>query len=174
MKVSRDDLTPELIKTVLSYDPNTGWLTWISKHHSKRILLGARAGSDVPSTGYRSINLFGRSYAEHILIWFMQTGEWPTGQIDHENHQRNDNRWANLKEVTFIENMRNRTAKRDSITGHQGIWFNKRRNRYVAEIAMNGKKVYQQSFTSATEAKVERNKKLIELGFHENHGAEHN
>ena len=149
MKLCKDDLTPALLKTVLKYDPNTGHLIWISKAHSKRIVIGSRAGSLVPSTGYRSISIFGRSYPEHIICWYIYHGVWPSGQIDHDNHIRDDNRIANLFDVTFLENMRNRKAREDTITGHQGIWFNKRRNRYVAEITMNGKKVYQQSFMSS-------------------------
>lgn len=172
MKVCKEDLTQALLKSVLKYDPNTGYLVWISKAHSKRIVLNSRAGSLVPSTGYRSINVFGRSYAEHILIWFIYHGVWPTGQIDHKDQVRDHNWIDNLRDTTFLDNMRNRSAKEDSITGHQGVWFNKRRNRYVAEITMNGKKVYQRSHTTASEAVEQRRIKLLELGFHENHGSE--
>ena len=68
--------------------------------------------------------------------------------------------------------MRNKAALRDIVTGHQGVWYNKRRNRYVAEITMDGKRVYQKSFVTAAEAVETRRKKLIELGFSENHGSE--
>lgn len=172
MKIDKADLTQELIATVLTYDPNTGHLVWCGKSHSKRIVLGSRAGYRVNSTGYRAINLFGTLYPEHVLIWFIYHGVWPKGQIDHEDHVRDHNWILNLKDVTFLENMRNRKARSDTITGHQGVWYNKRRNRYVAEITMNGKKVYQQSFMSASEAVKARREKLIEFGFHENHGAE--
>lgn len=172
MKVRKEDLTQELLKSVLTYDPNTGHLVWCSKSHSKRIVLGSRAGYRVDSTGYRTINLFGTAYPEHVLIWFHYYGVWPEGQIDHEDHIRDHNWILNLKDVTFLENMRNRKARNDTITGHQGVWFNKRRNRYVAEITMDGKKVYQKSFNSASEAAEARQVKLTELGFHKNHGAE--
>lgn len=172
MKVRKEDLTQELLKSVLTYDPDTGHLVWCSKSHSKRIVLGSRAGYRVNSTGYRAINLFGTLYPEHVLIWFYCKGEWPKGQIDHDDHVRDNNRIGNLFDVTFLENMRNRKARNDTITGHQGVWYNKRRNRYVAEITMDGKKVYQKSFTSASAAVEARRIKLNELGFHENHGAE--
>lgn len=172
MKLRKEDLTQQLLKSVLSYDPVSGHLVWIGKFHNKGIVLGSRAGSLVPSTGYRSITVFGRSYPEHVLIWFIYHGKWPDGQIDHEDHVRDHNWILNLKDVTFLENMRNRKAMSDTVTGHQGVWFNKRRNRYVAEITMNGKKVYQKSFKSAGEAVAARRDKLIEFGFHANHGAE--
>ncbi|QHJ80476.1 MAG: hypothetical protein [Bacteriophage sp.] len=172
MEIAKSDLTQELLKSVLNYDATTGSLTWCSKSHSKRIVLGSRAGYRVNSTGYRAINLFGTLYPEHVLIWFYINGVWPKGQIDHENHIRDDNREVNLKDATFLENMRNRKAMQGTITGHQGVWYNKRTNRYVAEITMNGKKVYQKSFVTAAEAVEARRIKLNEFGFHKNHGAE--
>lgn len=172
MRLRKEDLTPQLLRSVLEYDPNTGHLIWIGKFHNKGIVLGSRAGSLVPSTGYRSITIFGKSYPEHILIWFIYYGKWPEGQIDHEDQVRDHNWISNLRDITFKQNMRNKAALRDTVTGHQGVWYNKRRNRYVAEITMNGKKVYQKSFVTAAEAVEARRKKLIELGFSENHGSE--
>lgn len=172
MKLTREELTPEIVRAVLNYDSITGILTWRSKQHSKRIVLGARAGSLVPSTGYRSISLFGKTYPEHIICWYHYHGVWPTGQIDHDDHVRDHNWILNLKDVTFLENMRNRKSLAGTVTGHQGIWYNKRTNRYVAQIVMDGKKVFQKSCKTASEALELREKKLIELGFHKNHGAE--
>lgn len=172
MKLRKEDLTLNLLRSVLKYDPVTGHLTWCGKSHSKRIVLGSRAGSRIASSGYRSVTVFGTTYPEHILIWFMYYGKWPEGQIDHIDQVRDHNWITNLRDVTFLENMRNRKALTGTVTGHQGVWFNKRRNRYVAEITMNGKKIYQKSFTSASEAIKARGEKLIELGFHENHGSE--
>ncbi len=172
MKVLKADLTPQLLKSVLTYDPVTGTLVWCSKFHNKGIVLGSRAGSLIPATGYRSITVFGKTYAEHILIWFMYYGVWPTGQIDHKDQIRDHNWIDNLRDITFKQNMRNKVALKDTVTGHQGVWYNKRRNRYVAEITMDGKKVYQKSFKTASEAVAERRLKLIEFGFMENHGSE--
>lgn len=173
MRLRKEDLTQSLLKSVLSYDPATGILVWCSKFHNKGIVLGSRAGSLVPATGYRSITVFGRSYPEHILIWFLYYGVWPEGQIDHKDQVRDHNWIENLRDLTFKQNMRNKMARNDSVTGHQGVWFNKRRNRYVAEITMDGKKVYQKSFMTASEAVAARRVKLVELGFMENHGSEH-
>lgn len=172
MKLRKEDLTPQLVRSVLKYDPDSGHLVWISKFHNKGIVLGSRAGSLVPSTGYRSITVFGRSYPEHILIWFHYYGVWPTGQVDHDDQIRDHNWIKNLRDLSFKENMRNKMARNDSITGHQGVWYNRRRNRYVAEITMDGKKVYQKSFVTAAEAVEARRKKLTELGFSANHGSE--
>ena len=170
-KVNRKDLTVELVKQVLNYDPNTGNLTWASSLHSKRMLSGQRAGSLIKGTGYRQVTFMGSTYKEHRLIWFMQTGEWPKGEIDHINQIRSDNRWANLREVSKAENARNRGRNPHSKVGEVGIWYNKRTFKYVAEITYNGKKVFQKSYDNVEDAIRERKAKAIELGFHDNHGS---
>lgn len=171
-KTSKEDLTQELIAKVLKYDALSGTLIWISNLHSKRVVPNSRAGSLVKSTGYRNISLFGRTYLEHQLIWFMCNGVWPKGQIDHINQIRDDNRIVNLRDVSKADNARNRSRNPNSKLGEHGIWFNIRTNKYVAEITLNGKKVYQKSFDDIDVAINERRIKSLELGFHTNHGSQ--
>lgn len=156
------------IKDYLSYNPDTGIFTWI-KRPSKNIHIGTRAGNTSQTTGYRSITLHGRTYQEHRLAWFMYHGTMPTGQIDHINHIRDDNRIINLRDVSISENARNR-SQQDSRLQERGIWYCKRRKRYIAEIRIKGKKVYQASFTDIDEAIQQRQAKEKELGlFHYSH-----
>lgn len=156
-----------VLKEYFSYDKDTGILTWIKKP-SKKIVLNSRAGS-LNKLGYRTVYFMGKSYQEHRLIWEWYYGYTPIEQIDHINHIRDDNRIDNLREVSIAENARNRT-RRDSRVDEAGIWWCKRRKRYIAEIKFNGKKVYQKSFTDIEQAIKERKAKSLELGFHENHG----
>lgn len=171
-KTSKEDLTQELIAKVLKYDALSGTLIWISNLHSKCVVPNSRAGSLVKSTGYRNISLFGRTYLEHQLIWFICNGVWPKGQIDHINQIRDDNRIVNLRDVSKADNARNRSRNPNSKLGEHGIWFNMRTNKYVAEITLNGKKVYQKSFDDIDVAINERRIKSLELGFHTNHGSQ--
>lgn len=171
-KTSKEDLTQELVAKVLRYDATTGNLTWLTNLHSKRAIPNSRAGSLVSTTGYRNITLFGRTYLEHHLIWFICKGVWPKAQLDHINQIRDDNRITNLREVTVSENARNRSRRKNTTTGEHGIWYNRRTRKYVAEITLNGKKVYQKSFDDPDEASAERKLKSLELGFHENHGSQ--
>ena len=170
MKISKEDLTPEIVDTVLKYDPITGHFTWCSKHHSKRVVVGSRAGSVHKASGYREIALFGRTYKEHILAWFVYYRCWPEGEVDHVDHIRDHNGIANLEQKSHAANARNKARLRNTVSGMQGIWFNKKRDRWVAEITMDGKKVYQKSFRYQSEALEARRLELIRLGFHENHG----
>ncbi|MBL7599406.1 HNH endonuclease, partial [Escherichia coli] len=39
----------------------------------------------------------------HRLAWWWVYGEWPTGEIDHINHDRSDNLCAfNIRDFTWI------------------------------------------------------------------------
>lgn len=161
------NITANLLREYLSYDSETGILTWIKKP-SKNVVLNSRAGTDTP-TGYRVVTFMGSKIPEHRLIWCMVHGEFPKHEIDHINQLRDDNRICNLREVTRSENTRNR-SRGDSRLDEVGIWYCKRRKRYIAEITLNGVKVYQKSFTDIDTAIKERKAKAKELGFHDNHG----
>lgn len=165
------ELTQALIHEYLDYNPLTGELTWIKKP-SKKINKNTRAGV-LKSSGYRQISFMGKSYPEHRLIWFYMHGKFPDEHLDHINQIRDDNRLSNLREVTISENARNR-SRHESRVDEVGIWWCKRRKRYIAEITLKGKKVYQKSFDNIEQAILERKAKAIELGFHENHGAKAN
>lgn len=167
MSIIESTLTHELLTSYLKYNETKGEFTWI-KRPNKNIHLHTRAGTK-NSAGYRVISLFGKRYLEHRLAWFYVHGEMPEHEIDHINQIRDDNRISNLRQVTRSENQRNKTRK-DSRVDEIGIWWCRRRKRYIAEITLNGKKVYQKSFTDIDEAIQQRKAKALELGFHENHG----
>ena len=167
MSIIESTLTHELLTSYLKYNETKGEFTWI-KRPNKNIHLHTRAGTK-NSAGYRVISLFGKRYPEHRLAWFYVHGEMPKQEIDHINQIRDDNRISNLRQVTGSENQRNKTRK-DSRVVEIGIWWCRRRKRYIAEISLNGKKVYQKSFTDIDEAISARKAKALELGFHENHG----
>lgn len=50
-------------------------------------------------------------YLLHRLAYLYMTGNWPLGEIHHVNHNPSDNRWANLADVTPLENNRLRRCR---------------------------------------------------------------
>lgn len=59
--------------------------------------------------------------------------------IDHINKNRLDNRKENLRVVTPKENMHNRTVTRNSKSGHNGVTWVEKKNKWFSRIKSNGK-----------------------------------
>jgi len=113
-------LTAEEVRKLFDYSPDTGELRWkVSKPGRQRA--GNIAGKQ-NIRGYRDVGINNIRYRAHRVIWLYVTGAWPTGQIDHINGVRNDNRFANLRDVTHAQNQQNlRGPRRPSESGYLGV-----------------------------------------------------
>ena len=72
--------------------------------------------------------------------------------IDHINGNGLDNRKSNLRLADKSLNAINSKIRSDNSTGYRGVTFNKKANKYMAEISRNGKKTYLGLFNTAEEA----------------------
>lgn len=98
------------MRELLHYEPATGVFTWkVARRHLVKV--GDVAGS-LTDRGYRSIGIDGKQYRAHRLAWLMVHGVWPEMELDHINGNRDDNRIANLRDVSTGQNARNRTRCR--------------------------------------------------------------
>ena len=139
----------ELIKNVLSYSPETGVLTWL-RPASNRVKPGAVAGSET-SYGYLSVRVNRKAYQAHRVAWYLAHGAWPTGDVDHINGDRKDNRLENLRDVPRAINAQNlRCAKRTSTTGVLGVVCVN--ERWIARITVGRKEKYLGSFDTSDQA----------------------
>jgi hypothetical protein len=144
-------LSRDYVASLLSYDPGTGFFTWIAPR--PRVVVGARAGNK-HYAGYRSICIDGHSYPETRLAWLLMTGEWPTTIVDHRNRVRDDNRWKNLRAASRTENNRNHRVRRDNKAKATGVAPSG--SRWRAYIYEAGKQVYLGSFESQAAAVLAR------------------
>ena len=167
--IKRNDLTEELLKEWLLYNPLSGEFLWVKTNANGSTRRGRQAGY-TDTDGYVYIKLFGIKYRAHILAWLYMTGSFPQGVIDHNDQVKSNNVFSNLQDVTQAENSRNIANQNTSNTGHQGIWFNRRTGRYHASITKGGKKVWQRIYDDCAVALAERKSMLIHLGFNINHG----
>lgn len=109
----------DVIRQALKYDPETGKLYWLETFGA-RAQKGDEAGS-IDSKGYVVVRLKGKNMKAHRVAFFLKTGKWPTGEIDHDNQIKSDNRWLNLKDCTQLQNMQNRPLQVNNSTGFKGV-----------------------------------------------------
>ncbi len=122
-----DDLSQDEVRAELCYNPVTGEF---HRHSTGRL-----AGSRNPENGNIQIRVQGRLYLAHRLAWLYMKGVWPPDEIDHDDGNRSNNRWKNLKCATHAENHQNEKLRIDNKTGVRGV--NKRGSRWVVRIQVN-------------------------------------
>ena len=138
----------EQIKEYLSYNAETGIMTW-RKSPGRRRNEGAAAGT-LEVKGYIRIKLKGYKNYAHRMAWFLYYGNWPEKDLDHINGIRDDNRIENLKEVSNRENSQNRVSHRNGKLF--GCYFHKQNKKWYAQIRINGKIKYIGLFNTEQEA----------------------
>jgi hypothetical protein len=148
------------VKHYLSYDKDSGQITWIAKLPAARIQIGSVAGN-VGLNGYRYITFNNKRIFAHRLAWFLYHGSWPIGDIDHINGDKCDNRIVNLRDVSTRVNCQNRSYHRAGKPA--GCYFDKSRNKWLSQIRHGGKRYHVGYFNSQDEAVAAYNKKAKEL-----------
>lgn len=98
---------------------------------------GDRAGTKSGS-GYRHLSINRRLYMEHRLAWLYMTGSWPNLEIDHRNGIRDDNRFANLREVTVSQNRMNSLGQKRRVGPYPGVYQTKD-GVFAAQIKFQGR-----------------------------------
>ncbi len=104
------------------------------------------------SHGYRVIRIDNQLIMAHRLAWLYVHGELPSGEIDHINGDRSDNRLANLRLATRVQNNQNTKTRTDNTSGHKGVCFHKQAGRWMAYINASGKRTYLGLHNSKEEA----------------------
>lgn len=158
----------EKVRRLMAYDPETGILT-----RKVSACSTARAGDVVGwqrKDGYLRGRLDGRSYMLHRLAWLHYYGEWPANQIDHINGVRNDNRIANLRDVTHKQNSRNQRRKCTNLSGVTGVQWAAYAGKWRAFIRVDGKHLGIGYFDTIEAAAEARKQADLTYAFHPNHG----
>jgi hypothetical protein len=112
------------LRAVIAYDPITGLLT-----REGRPLTGTNGA------GYIQLTVDHQFYYGHRLAWWLHYGEWPPGEIDHINGNPSDNRIANLRIATRLQQTANARKRR---AGPKGAFRFKRGPKWTAQIRHEG------------------------------------
>lgn len=142
-------MTQKELMQLFRYNEN-GWLEW-KIATGTRTKLNERAGAK-SKDGYRKIFVNGKSCAEHRLVWFYHTGEWPVMQLDHINRIKDDNRIENLRECTSKENQQNTDLQKNNTSGFKGVGWYKKYNKWCAKIKVDGKYIFLGYFENKEDA----------------------
>lgn len=181
------ELTPEVVRELLHYDPETGIFTWRArkgcwfKRDRDRIAwnakhAGRRAGTvwASPNTGFkrRHISLLGKTRLEHALAWLWMRDEPLPDQIDHRSRDGTDNRWCNLRSSTNAENCRNRSMRQTNRSGVTGVGWYAKCSKWRARCTLDGKTHHLGLFAEMSEAEAAVANFRAKHGFSPGHGQE--
>lgn len=161
-------ISQDRLKHLLSYSAESGAFVW-KNPTSNRVKKGAVAGATL-NTGYIQIKLDGRFYLAHRLAWLYMHGQWPEYEIDHIDGVRNNNAANNLRDVTRLENSKNKSANSNNTSGNIGVYRGKREGQWRAQIKVEGVVHFSEYFDNYDDALNERMLMEAKFGFHENHG----
>lgn len=146
-------ITQDELKTLLTYDENTGIFIWnIGKGTVKK---GYIAGCIHSTTGYRVIKINRKIYQAHRLAYLYVYGYMPD-LIDHINRKRLNNQIINLRQASYSLNGLNANIPRNNSSGALGVTLNKAAAKWKAQIAINGKTIHLGYFSNLEEAKAAR------------------
>lgn len=109
---------------------------------------------------YAARNIDGRQITMHRVLCGDPEGMY----VDHKNHDGLDNRRTNLRVCTNADNGRNRASiSARNTSGYVGVWFNKLRQRWIANISIGGRTIHVGSYATAKEAAIARDAKAREV-----------
>ena len=179
--------TPELLRKLLRYDPDTGLLfwrerspgyfnatatrsaertcnNWNARYANKEALIA------INSEGYKQGYIFSVAHKAHRVIWALSMGVHPSDEIDHINHNRADNRLTNLRDVSRAGNAKNKKMASNNTSGHTGVYHATGGVKWVAIIGVKNKLRHLGTFEFITDAIEARKEAEIKYGYHPNHG----
>jgi hypothetical protein len=128
----------KLMKDTFIVD-DVGRLFFKEKRRGRRP--GVEAGG-LSLLGYRSVCVNQKKYLCHRIVFALTHNRWPELDIDHINGDGLDNRPENLREATKSQNLQNRGKPSQNTTGWKGVYFDKSRRLWCAEITCNNVKHY--------------------------------
>lgn len=129
------------LRKIWNYDHDTGIFTWLYRPNANRLSNAQTTGRRVGTTSmrYNTVVYGGVGYCLHRVAWAFFHGTWPISEIDHINGDKTDNRIANLREATHVENEWNDGKQKNNTSGRKGVSFEKATGRWRANIGVNGK-----------------------------------
>jgi len=146
-----NDITHSRLLDLLTYDEERSELIWkVNRRGSARA--GSVAGNS-SGTG-RQVQIDGRKYLIHRIIWFFIHKEWPPHEVDHADMNQGNNSLDNLRLATKSQNMMNRSLFKNNTSGIKGVSWHKRSQKWSTKITINGKNIHLGMFKDKEDART--------------------
>lgn len=155
-------LEVEYLKKYLTYHPDLGIFT--SNVKRLRYIDGEPVGY-TKKNGYIEIYLNGGYHYAHRLAWLYMTGEFPIDNIDHLDGNPQNNKWKNLRLANQSINTKNQKSKKSNKTGKIGVFYRKDREKWIAYIKVDYKRINLGTFLNFEDAATARVQAEQKYGF---------
>ena len=152
------EITKELLHQKYSYCPIDIARPLVHRNRgSGKTKRGDPVGTLVQS--YYRVNVDGRSISLHRAVWlYKHPGCYKYSEVppllDHINRNKQDNRYENLRPVSRTFNNFNVRKREDSSSNYRGVSWNKRSEKWTAQIKVGGKHRYLGIFPGTPEGEV--------------------
>ena len=156
------NMTQELLKEILDYNPETGIFT-AKIARGSRIKKGDAAGS-TNKNGYIQIQINKKIYYGHRLAWLYVYGYMPP-LIDHKDRKTGNNSILNLRSVTKAINARNSKLRADNKSDVCGVFWVSKSKKWIASIRINNKSNHLGYFVNKVDAIRAREIEEAKLGY---------
>ncbi len=161
-------IDPELLRQLLTYDPETGKLFWRYREEGgpqadrerrafNKRWAGKEALTALSGKGYCQGTVMWHRIMAHRAAWVISFGRWPDGEIDHINRVKTDNRLANLREFSATQNQWNRPGRANARSQYKGVAWHPKNQNWVARIRIWGKRKHLGCFASERDAALAYN-----------------
>lgn len=112
-----------------------------------------RVAGWVNRRGYHKLTCSGISgeFSAHRVAWAFSNDAWPEHEIDHIDGDKTNNRLANLRPATRVEQLRNQRGKSNR-SGYKGVTWCAPMKKWRARICVAGQVALLGYFDSPTEA----------------------
>jgi len=148
-------LTQEHLKELFDYDPTTGEFTRKIGGRKSAKNIASQTGCD-NGIGYLICSIDGKIYTLHRLAWLYSYGYFPEHDIDHKNGKTDDNRISNLRHKSRGCNLQNQKVNKANTSGFPGVTWDKRGNKWKAQIQLHSKMIFLGNFDTPLDAALAR------------------